>query len=288
MREIEYMNQSSSGTKAFQSELDAQRTGVKTAKTGRETIKLAGGKTHTMPVQPHDDPRHALHVAEAIAALNDIHADAQQVAGDARLSDLGRREKLAASSARHIKAIADAAAGLNALDAEADAREAAHWTPAPLKAGDVSGAVVDGQVRSQFHAMTKDEKDAVLAKVRDGGLPVVIDALQRDPFQPSEAVTNAFRAHMAVRAPVERAQIDVQRANGRWAQVEVRRIAKAAMGATGMGSNEIRAAIGKNHEGGDAFGLSRGFVPSSKPIDTSDLSRQSSNAGAVDMAGRLA
>lgn len=275
---------STAASAAFQSNVDSLRTGIKPANSGRETIRLAGGKTHNMPVQPHEDPRHALHVTEALAALSDIHADAQQVAGDARLSDLGRREKLAASSAQRVKAIADAAAGLNALDAEADAREAEHWTVAPLKAGDLSGAITDGQVRAQFHAMPPNQQNAVLGQVRGGGLPVVADALQRDPFGPSEATTTAFKMHMDQRAPVVRAQIDAQRANGRWAQGEVGRIATAAMRATGMGHNEIRAAIGPKHEGGAVFGLSRGFVPSSKPIDTSDLSRQSSNTLASDAA----
>lgn len=270
-------------TNTMQTEVDSLRTGIKPPASGMDVIRFPGGKTMSMAGQPHADDTTTVIAADALAALSDIHKAAQDVAGNQRLSEIGKREDLVAKAAPHIRAIANQHAAVDAMDAAANAREVEHFTPAALKPADMAGAITDGQVRSQFSGMTPNQQSAVLSKVRGGGLPVVADALQRDPFGATEPVTNAWRSGMDVRAPVVRAEIDAARLNADWARRLVKQTAVAATAASGMRHHEILAALGAGHKGAAAFGIQKSEKPQ-PAANTSGLESTSSNQLATDNA----
>ncbi|KVL24458.1 hypothetical protein WL67_11570 [Burkholderia ubonensis] len=272
--------QSKTASAAFQADVDSLRTGVKPPVGGVEHVKFPGGKSMSIATQPHEDDATTAIGADALAALHSIHQAAQDAAGDKRLSDHGKRERLVEQAAPHIRTIANQHAAVDALDAAANAREAEHYTPVALKPTDTGAAITDGQVRSQYHAMTPDQQNAVLGKVRGGNLPTVADALARDPFGASDAAMSAWKMGMDQRAPAVRAEIDAARRNAGWARHLVKRTAEAAQAASGMRRHEILAALGKGHPGGKVFGI-QPFEKPQEGAGTSGLESQSSNTLAI-------
>ncbi|KVZ52985.1 hypothetical protein [Burkholderia ubonensis] len=274
----------------MQAQLDGLRAGTPPTAIIRniDTHILPSGKTIGVPPQPGDDPRSEVAVLSAINALNDLDKTAQAVAGNPMLSEQGKREDLAAKAAPHIKRIAAQWTDLDAMEADAQAREDAHYSVPPLNAGDAAGAVIDGQIRDRYARMKDSDKGKVLAAVRDGGAHDVAVALKRSPFpmiDGSEGMDKAWQQHMDLAAPAIRAQIDGDRANIRWARPVIRRVADMATGISGMKKHEIWRALAPSGAGADLFGFDPREVMTMQAADKrAGLQSASSNQLAVDNA----
>jgi hypothetical protein len=201
-----------------------------------------------------------LHVAVGVCALVELETKTAEMMRDAKLSELGKSEKLAAPREAAVTVAARCWQNLADYAADVAEREAELYAVPQIPPSHSAEAAIDGEIRHFIRSLTGEERTKFLTEIGEGKHQRITLALCRSPVPigiPEQVAMAAWRQSIALENVGTVAGLQVEHLAVEWGRSALAAVAKLVAESTGLKRAAIfRLAKDEKLDGLDAFGFS--------------------------------
>ncbi len=207
------------------------------------TYTFADGSTFALPPSPNSDGYiEAIDgaVENTLSIVKDFLGQANNIAGDPRLTPMGKVEKRQPLIEAALKQVVGQWGRVQTFADDLQKRVTEFYTP--VRATDAVAKLDDIETCRWFRTMSPDDRTRFLPSFAGGQWLAVATSLKRSPlpwFEDTNLVEKAWTASRDAAAPELRAELETEAASVRWAQLAIRRLAEQACKSAGLADTHV-------------------------------------------------